>query len=125
MNTFLKNLGKSITEGIVERRISRHNEELKHFNKLLASPQYFLLKECLVFTCEQMQLPREALREYKEMEAIIPVGSRDGDTGNLNPAEAKLIIDLATAGRIVDGEKKDEAVDSFYDAEGRESMGKG
>ena len=52
-----------------------------------------------------MQLPREALREYKEMEAIIPVGSRDGDTGgrNLNnPAEAKLISDLATAGRIVD-----------------------
>ena len=48
-----------------------------------------------------MQLPREALREYKELEAIIPVGStsRDGDTaaGNLNPAEAKLILDLATA----------------------------
>ena len=35
------------------------------------------------------------------MEAIIPVGSsRDGDTGNLNPAEAKLISDLATAGHI-------------------------
>ena len=90
MNTFLKNLGKSITEVFLER-LSRHNEELKRFNKLLASPKYFLLKESLAFTYEQMQLPREALREYKELEAIIPVGfTRDGDTGNLNPeAEAK------------------------------------
>ena len=92
MNTFLKNLGKAIvtTEGFLDRLSRRHNEALKRFNKLLASsPQYyFLLKESLTFTCEQMQLPREALREYKELEAIISVGStRDGDTGgNLNPA---------------------------------------
>jgi hypothetical protein len=106
VNTFLKNLGKSITDGFLER-LGRYNEELRRFNKSLASPsrvdhfdwnQYFLVKESLAFTYEQMQLPREALREYKELEALVPVGSWDGNIGTSNEHEPKLILDLATAG---------------------------
>ena len=106
MNTFLKNLGKSVTEGFLER-LGRYNEELRRFNKSLASTtrtehfdwnQYFLVKESLAFTYEQMQLPREALREYKELEALVPIGSCDGDIGISNEHETQLMMDLATAG---------------------------
>lgn len=48
----------------------------------------------------------------------------DGSVNGLTDGKSDGSLGGDAEGRIVDGEK-DEAVDGFYDAEGRESMGKG
>ncbi len=90
-NTVLQEMGKTVLSGFVDR-IYHYNEELKRCENgtddVLGTPmkkrmssedidwkQYFLIKESIALTFQQMNLPREALREYEELESKLPVGS--------------------------------------------------
>ena len=87
-------LGSAIVAGFRER-VARYDDELRRLNALRAassSPSkgggaaaapagdafdlahFFLIKESLAFTYEQMQLPGEALLQYEELGAIVPEG---------------------------------------------------
>ena len=96
--TLLQALGSAIVAGFKER-VARYDEELRRLNTMRAeasSPKaggsssssraslagdttfdlarFFLIKESLAFTYEQMQLPAEALLQYEELGAIVPEG---------------------------------------------------
>jgi hypothetical protein len=90
-NQVLQEMGKTVLSGFIDR-ISHYGEELKRCengtNDVLGTPgrrrkhsvdidwkQYFLIKESAALTFQQMNLPREALREYEELEAKFPAGS--------------------------------------------------
>lgn len=97
--TLLQALGSAIVDGLSER-VARYDEELRRLNTLRAAStapsqpggtadefdmaNFFLIKESLAFTYDQMQLPAEALLQYEELGAIVPEGkwSFDSDPRN-------------------------------------------
>jgi len=85
---FRRALGEAIVSGFRDR-CQRYDEELKQLGSLRGAAtastadvkdggvefnltHYFLIKESLAFTYEQMQLPSEALLTYNEVEALLP-----------------------------------------------------
>ena len=86
-NTFLRMLGSAIVNGFKDR-CRRYDEELRRLDAHRAtSPptskawkdaprfnlsHFFLVKESLAFTYEQMQLPEDALLQYEELRAFVP-----------------------------------------------------
>ena len=117
-NSFNRLLGSVIVNGFKDR-CRRYNEELRRLDsqrapsikssktkqgKKTSSPQFnlayfFLVKESLAFTFEQMHLPAEALLHYDEFRAFLPddptsakkIKRPKDDTG-------PPLIDLADAG---------------------------
>ena len=88
-HTVCQELGKTVLSGF-DDRVQRYNEELKrleHEQTVPGSPsrkkdkefvdwrQYFLIKDSIALTFEQMKLPMEAMYQYEDLEAKIPVGS--------------------------------------------------
>ena len=88
-HTVCQELGKTVLSGFVDR-VQRYNEELKrleHEQSMPGSPsrkkekefinwrQHFLIKDSVALTFEQMKLPMEAMYQYEELEAKLPVGS--------------------------------------------------
>lgn len=97
-NTFLHMLGSAIVSGFKDR-CRRYDEELRRLDahratmpppssktwKKDAAPRFnlshfFLVKESLAFTYEQMRLPEEALLQYEELRAFVPEPLEDDDT---------------------------------------------
>ncbi len=78
MHEFLQTLGKVMISGFTDRVQCYNHEIMKCREKKSKSmesfnwSQYFLVKESLALTYEQLQLPHEALEEYQELESIIP-----------------------------------------------------
>ena len=115
-HSVLQEMGKTVLSGFVDR-VKRYNEELKRCENEKSIPgspsrksmpgspsrkfacdweQYFLIKESVAFTFEQMKLPLEAIREYEELESTIPVGSlNEGERGNFSNSN----LAIATTGR--------------------------
>jgi DNA-binding ferritin-like protein (Dps family) len=76
-NEVLQQLGRTLLEGFYDR-IEKYVNEIRRCEREQSSSKwsrYFLLKESLSFSFEQMQLPYQAIREYEELELILPVGS--------------------------------------------------
>lgn len=86
-HTVCQELGKTVLSGFVER-VERYNEELKrleHDQTIPGSPskkkdknlidwkQHFLIKDSVALTFEQMKLPMEAMNQYQELEATLPI----------------------------------------------------
>jgi hypothetical protein len=117
-NSFNRMLGSVIVNGFKDR-CRRYNEELRRLDsqrappiqsskskqgKKTSSPQFnlayfFLVKESLAFTFEQMHLPAEALLHYDEFRAFLP----DAPTGAKKGKRPKddtgpPLVDLADAG---------------------------
>eukprot|EP00542_Grammatophora_oceanica_P003485 CAMPEP_0194063802 /NCGR_PEP_ID=MMETSP0009_2-20130614/81303_1 /TAXON_ID=210454 /ORGANISM="Grammatophora oceanica, Strain CCMP 410" /LENGTH=114 /DNA_ID=CAMNT_0038716065 /DNA_START=33 /DNA_END=373 /DNA_ORIENTATION=- len=62
---------------------------------------FFLVKESLAFTFEQMQLPEEALLQYEELRAFLPSGV-DGNNNNaenisLDGGDEKRLLSSSSA----------------------------
>eukprot|EP00978_Attheya_sp_CCMP212_P029292 scaffold103588_cov50-Attheya_sp.AAC.4 len=89
---FLRSLGAAVVMGFQDR-IRRYHEELKKLDARRAAtlldssgknkfdlPHFFLVKESLAFTYEQMQMPSEALLQYEELKIFVPDASWDVDT---------------------------------------------
>jgi hypothetical protein len=82
-SAFTKALGLAIAFGFRER-CRKYDEELRRQDALRGAPakdnaakkfdmsNFFLLKESLAFTYEQMQLISEALLQYDELRAVLP-----------------------------------------------------
>ena len=90
-NSFNRSLGSVIVNGFKDR-CHRYNEELRRLDSQRHPPKeqqknkskgrssivsfnlsyFFLVKESLAFTYEQMQLPSEALLQYDEFRAFLP-----------------------------------------------------
>ena len=90
---FLHNLGGAIVDGFGDR-VKRYDEELRRLDSKRAAfvrkmsgekhatndeeakrfdlSHFFLVKESLAFTYEQMQMPDEAKLQYEELEAFLP-----------------------------------------------------
>jgi len=79
---FLHNLGNAIVDGFHDR-VCRYSEELRRLDskrinatadssKLFDLSNFFLVKESLAFTYEQMQLYEEAKLQYEELYAFLP-----------------------------------------------------
>ena len=79
---FLHNLGNAIVDGFHDR-VCRYSEELRRLDskrinatadssKLFDLSHFFLVKESLAFTYEQMQLYEEAKLQYEELYAFLP-----------------------------------------------------
>jgi hypothetical protein len=90
---FLHNLGGAIIDGFGDR-VRRYDEELRRLDSKRAAfvrkmsgeklataddeasgfdlSHFFLVKESLAFTYEQMQMPDEAKLQYEELEAFLP-----------------------------------------------------
>ena len=93
-NTFLHMLGSAIVSGFKDR-CRRYDEELRRLDahRATATPtskswkdaprfnlsHFFLVKESLAFTYEQMRLPEEALLQYEELRAFVPEPILDED----------------------------------------------
>jgi len=93
-NTFLHMLGSAIVSGFKDR-CRRYDEELRRLDahratippntsKAWASPRFnlshfFLVKESLAFTYEQMRLPEDALLQYEELRAFVPEPLEDDE----------------------------------------------
>lgn len=76
-NKVLQQLGRTLLEGFYDR-IEKYVNEIRRCERDQSSSKwsrYFLLKESLSFSFEQMQLPYQAIREYEELELTLPVGS--------------------------------------------------
>ena len=83
-NALLRTLGGAIVSGFRDR-VRRYDDELRRLDAKRAEqaaidflPEafnlsyFFLVKESLAFTYEQMQLHEEALLQYEELEAFVP-----------------------------------------------------
>lgn len=91
-SAFLKSLASGIADGFRDR-CRRYDEVLRQIDHVRALPPdqatkikadlirqrkkfdlgyFFLVKESLAFTCEQMCLPSEALLLYEELRAVLP-----------------------------------------------------
>lgn len=71
----LQQLARTLLSGFYDR-IEKYNDELKRCERSSSKwSRYLLLKESLSFSFEQMQLPYQAIREYEELESILPVGN--------------------------------------------------
>ena len=81
---FLKGLGTAITNGFRER-CRKYDDELRKLDQLRGADQqanpvqdrfdystFFLVKESLAFTYQQLNIPGEASLQYDELRAIIP-----------------------------------------------------
>lgn len=121
-NTFNRMLGSVIINGFIDR-CRRYNDELRRLDSqramaaqaikksLMVSPQsmsrnsnlasefnlgyFFLVKESLAFTYEQIQLPSEALLQYDEFRAFLP---------DLNDVEYKKALKLRRKSKAVTSE---------------------
>jgi hypothetical protein len=96
-NTFLHMLGSAIVSGFKDR-CRRYDEELRRLDAHRATmpssstkawqdvgprfnlSHFFLVKESLAFTYEQMRLPEEALLQYEELRAFVPEPTDDDDS---------------------------------------------
>ena len=96
-NTFLHMLGSAIVSGFKDR-CRRYDEELRRLDAHRATmpppsskkwkdaaprfnlSHFFLVKESLAFTYEQMRIPEEALLQYEELRAFVPEPLEDDDT---------------------------------------------
>jgi hypothetical protein len=122
---FQKSLGAAIVSGFRDR-CRRYAEELRRLDsqrgaatKPTAAKQeaateldlsyYFLVKESLAFTYEQMHLPSEALVTYNEVRAVLPdvkpdseaggaTAAKDGDASDRSAAETSQLSKMALAG---------------------------
>lgn len=118
--TLLQALGSAIVAGFRER-VARYDDELRRLNALRAaasSPSkgggpaatagdafdlahFFLIKESLAFTYEQMQLPGEALLQYEELGAIVPEGRwHSSDNDGVDEALASDTATIASSGAL-------------------------
>ena len=118
--TLLQALGSAIVAGFRER-VARYDDELRRLNALRAaasSPSkgggaaatagdafdlahFFLIKESLAFTYEQMQLPGEALLQYEELGAIVPEGRwHSSDNDAVDEALASDTATIASSGAL-------------------------
>lgn len=88
LHTLCQELGKTVLSGFVDR-IKRYNGELKRLEFTPSSPghspskrkgedidwkRFFLMKESVALTYEQMKLPLEAMNQYEELETKLPIG---------------------------------------------------
>ena len=107
-NIFMKQLGNVIVAGFRDR-FRMYDEQLRHldkrramatanastrlnsFKKKMNLTHYFLVKESLAFSYEQMQLHSEALLQYKEFSAVIPSALWDGENGKDNVNSTTII----------------------------------
>jgi hypothetical protein len=79
MHEVLQTLGKVMISGFTDR-VQCYNHEIRKCqedefgaaNEDFDWCRYFLVKESLALTYEQLQLPLEALQEYEELEAKLP-----------------------------------------------------
>ncbi len=77
IHEFLQTLGKAMISGFTDR-VRRYNQEIRKCKEEASKTEsfdwcrYFLVKESLALTYEQLQLPLEALQEYEELEAKLP-----------------------------------------------------
>ena len=99
-NNYLRMLGAAIVSGFRDR-CRRYDEELRRLDAARASSRgtksgkgskfdlshFFLVKESLAFTYEQMQLPAEALLQYEELRAFLPEAT--GEDNNEDPKKKK------------------------------------
>jgi hypothetical protein len=119
-NSFIRMLGSVIVNGFKDR-CRRYNEELRRLDsqrapsisiksskskqgKKASSPQFnlayfFLVKESLAFTFEQMHLPAEALLHYDEFRAFLQdAPTRAKKSKRLKDDTGPPLVDLADAG---------------------------
>lgn len=91
----LQQLARTLLSGFYDR-IEKYSDELKRCERILPSSskwsRYFLLKESLSFSFEQMQLPYQAIREYEDLESILPVGNIVNDAKKNNGLYFAAII---------------------------------
>jgi hypothetical protein len=105
---FLRMLGSAIVSGFRDR-CRRYDEELRRLDAARAADNntiqktkvtrsdssrfdlghFFLVKESLAFTFEQMQLPDEALLQYEELRAFLPETSGEDDNVGESEEERK------------------------------------
>jgi trafficking protein particle complex subunit 10 len=104
-NGFLRMLGAAIVSGFRDR-CRRYDEELRRLDAARASgtrtlsklgkgskssfdfAHFFLVKESLAFTYEQMQIPLEAFSQYDELHSLLPETSGEIDEA-IETAEEK------------------------------------
>ncbi len=78
IHEFLQALGKVMISGFTDRvqsynhEISRCKEKVSESKENFDWCRYFLVKESLALTYEQLELPQEALKEYQELELMLP-----------------------------------------------------
>lgn len=100
-SSFLRMLGSAVVGGFRDR-CKRYDEELRRLDAARANSNntrslssklgknanttkfdlghFFLVKESLAFTFEQMQIPSEALLQYEELRAFLPETSGDEES---------------------------------------------
>lgn len=115
---FLHNLGGAIVDGFGDR-VKRYDEELRRLDSKRAAfvrkmsgekhatndeeasgfdlSHFFLVKESLAFTYEQMQMPTESKLQYEELEAFLPEEAwrqlaQASDDTNMNDWDGKLAL---------------------------------
>lgn len=75
----LQTLGRTMVSGFTDR-VQKYNNEIRKSQEendedSFDRPRYFLIKESLALTYEQLQLPLEALKEYEDLEDKLPMTS--------------------------------------------------
>jgi len=83
--------GNQVTKGLLGRNNDNVNNKAK-----FDLGHFFLVKESLAFTFEQMQLPAEALLQYEELRAFLPQTSGDDLSFRETEDEKKKRIKKAT-----------------------------
>ena len=99
-NDILETLSNIVVSGFSDR-IQNYNDEIKKFHENgdkgdFDSCRYFLVKESLAFTYEQLRLHHESLNQYAELEAKLPLHffhDEDKETNQLN-----LLLQAASSG---------------------------
>lgn len=81
-NNVLQQLGKTLLSGFYDR-IEKYANEIQRCERIQSYSsrwsRYFLLKESLSFSFEQMRLHYQAVREYEDLELSLPVGNTVND----------------------------------------------
>ena len=125
-NGFLRMLGAAVINGFRDR-CRRYDEELRRLDAARAAGNrtlsklgkgsktsfdlghFFLVKESLAFTYEQMQIPSEALLQYEELRAFLPETS--GDDESIVESESEKINRQKKAVKVQSKDFDDEAIE--------------